>query len=156
MSRHATAPLAILAVAVLGVVTGGCGSQPTYEFDELDLTPTQDELTEFSLGKYTIPIPLIQSYGQQDGPKRNRIEFSFHLYALITGDYESQLANLWKQHKGTIRDRIIRVCRNATLEELQEPELATLKSHLTDAVQSELGPKSIRRLLMTDTVTRKL
>ena len=41
--------------------------------------------------------------------------------------------------KASIRDRVILVCRNATTDELQEPELATLKSHLTDAVQAELG-----------------
>jgi flagellar basal body-associated protein FliL len=156
MNRPRATPLAILAVGVLAVATGGCGSRPTYEFDELDSTPAQDELIEFSLGTYAIPIPLVQAYGPSEGPKRNQVEFSFELHALITSDYESQLTGMWERHEGTIRDRVIRVCRNATLEELQEPELATLKSHLTDAVQAELGPKTIRRLLISEVVTQKL
>ena len=149
--------LAIVAAAALSFGSlAGCGSPPTYEFDELDSTPAQDDLLEFSLGKYVIPIPLIKSYAASAGTKRNRIEFSFHLHALITGDYNSELSAMWDRHKGTIRDRIILVCRNATIEELQEPELATLKSHLTDAVQAELGSKRIRRLLISEVETRQL
>jgi len=144
------------ALTAAGTLAGGCSSKSPYEFDELDLTPAQDELTEFSLGEYSIPIPIVQSYGQNGGSAHNSIEFSFQLHALITGDYESQLDEVWKRHEGTIRDRIILVCRNATMDELQEPELASLKSHLTDAVQAELGPKTIRRLLITEVVTRKL
>jgi len=125
-------------------------------FDELDLTPAQDELIEFPLGKYVIPIPLVQSSGMNEGLKRNRVEFSFALHALVTRDCKIQLAGAWKRHEGKLRDRIILVCRNATVEELQEPEFATLKSHLTDAVQAEFGSKCIRRLLISDVITRKL
>jgi hypothetical protein len=159
MRRQITTLVAIAAALLAGIFVAalsGCGSSLTYEFDELDSSPTQDELIEFSLGKYDIPIPLVPSFEPGEGQRRNRVEFSFELHALITGDYESQLASVWERHEGTIRDRVILVCRNATLEELEEPELATLKSHLTDAVQEELGPKSIRRLLISEVVTRKL
>ena len=158
MNRQIAALLAVVAALIAGVCVAtftGCGSPPTYEFDELDSTPAQDELIEFSLGKYDIPIPLAPTYGGE-GAKRNRVEFSFELHALVTNDYESQLAGLWERHEGAIRDRVILVCRNAKLEELEEPELATLKSHLTDAIQAELGPKSIRRLLLSEVETRKL
>ena len=63
---------------------------------------------------------------------------------------------MWQRHEGKIRDRVIQVCRNARLEDLQEPELAKLKSHLVDAVQAELGTNSIRRLLIAEVVTQKL
>jgi flagellar basal body-associated protein FliL len=149
-------PSAIFVTVLLTASLAGCGSPPTYEFDELDSTPAQDDLIEFSLGKYVIPIPLVKSYAASEGTKRNRLEFSFQLHALITNDYKSELTGMWDRHKGTIRDRVILVCRNATLEELQEPELATLRSHLTDAVQAELGAKSIRRLLISEVDTRQL
>lgn len=156
MIHRILVPLAILAAAFLAASLAGCNSTPTYEFDELDSTPAQDDLIEFSLGKYVIPIPLVRSYAANEGPKRNRLEFAFELHALITGDYESELAGTWDRHEGTIRDRVILICRNATIDELQEPELATLKSHLTDAVQAELGSKRIRRLLISEVETRQL
>ena len=37
----------------------GCSSKPAFEFDKLDLVPVEEGLTEFSLGKYTIPIPTV-------------------------------------------------------------------------------------------------
>jgi flagellar basal body-associated protein FliL len=156
MVHRVLLPLAILAAALLAASIAGCNSAPTYEFDELDSTPAQDELIEFSLGKYVIPIPLVRSYAASAGPKRNRVEFSFELHALITGDYQSELTGMWDRHQGTIRDRVILVCRNATADELQEPELATLRSHLTDAVQAELGSKRIRRLLISEVDMRQL
>lgn len=113
-------------------------------------------MIEFSLGKYSIPIPLLQATSMDEGLKRNRVEFSFALYALVTADCKKRLASQWKRCEGKVRDRIILVCRNATAEELREPELATLKTHLNDAVHAELGSQCIRRLLVSDVVMRKL
>ena len=148
--------LAVAAGALVVCACTGCGPKEDFAFDELDLTPAQDELIEFSLGKYVIPVPLLQSTTMDEGLKRNRVEFSFSLFALVTADCNNRLSGQWKRHEGKIRDRIILVCRNSTAEELQEPELATLKSHLTDAVQAELGANCIRRLLISEVVTRKL
>jgi Flagellar basal body-associated protein FliL len=145
------------AAAALIVVFVGCSSKSPYEFDEMDLTSAEEELTEFSLGHYAIPIPIISSEGPSAGVRRNRLEFAFDLHALVRHEEETHFADLWGQHEGKIRDRVMRVCRNASAEELEEqPELATLKSHLTDAVQDELGPKSIRRLLITEVNHREL
>ncbi|MGE3240699.1 MAG: hypothetical protein AB7G28_22275 [Pirellulales bacterium] len=134
----------------------GCAPSEDFEFDELDLTPAQDEMVEFSLGKYVVPIPLIEPTSLDDGVKRNRVEFAFSLYALVDPICKKRLAAQWKRHEGKVRDRVILVCRNATGEYLQESELAKLKSHLTDAVHAELGTQCIRRLLISDVVLRKL
>jgi hypothetical protein len=147
---------AAVVIGVLGIAEGGCNSPAPYEFDALDLTPTQDELIEFSLGHYSIPIPVVRPYEQKEKPRQNRIEFDFDLYALIPRDYEREMTDSWARHEGKIRDRIIRVCRAASLEELQESELSTLKSHLTDAVQSQLGRTGIRRLLVAEVSQREL
>ena len=148
--------LAAFVAVVLVAVLPGCGAQPTYEFDELDSMPAQDELIEFPLGQYSIPIPLVRTLEVDNSPKRNRIVFSFELHALTTRDGETQLSDVWERHEGKLRDRVIQVCRNARLEDLEEPELATLKSHLVDAVHAELGPKSVRKLLVSEIVTQKL
>ena len=141
--------------AVLAAIAG-CGSNPAVDFDDLDLTPAHDELMEFPLGRYTVPIPVVERNGQDQPVRCNRLEFGFELYALITPDQQSSLADAWERHEGKIRDRVIRVCRNASLADLQESELATLKSHLADAVQAELGAKGVRRLLMTEVVSQEL
>jgi flagellar basal body-associated protein FliL len=146
----------IVAAAVVGLATVGCKNRTAYEFDALDLTPAQDELTEFSLGHYSIPIPVAASDGAKDGETRNRLQLTFDLYALVAPTSESEIRESWARHEGNVRDCVIRVCRSASMEELQEPELATLKSHLIDAIEDQLGPKSIHRLLISEVATKEL
>ena len=150
---HFSQAIRCLFAGAVCLALGGCGSSPDHVFDELDLTPVQNELVEVSLGHYDVPVPIARGFGA-GSISRNRIELSFDLYALVTRDYEAQLTDLWHRHEGNIRDTVIRVCRNASLDDLQEPELATLKSHLTDAIQAQLGPKGIRRLMLTEIKTR--
>lgn len=152
--RWRLATCAALAAALVAVA--GCSSRPAFDLDRLDLTPAHDELVEFSLGGYSVPIPVVESQGQDQLVRTNRLEFSFALFALVTTDQRSSLADAWARHEGKIRDRVIRVCRNASIADLQEPELATLKSHLADAVQAEVGAKVVRRLLLTEVVSEEL
>jgi hypothetical protein len=145
-----------LAAGCLIAAFGGCSSRTAFEFDALDLTPAQDEMSEVSLGHYEIPIPIAKSDGLSESESRNRLLFSFDLYALVSPNEVSMLNDSWERHEGNIRDCIIRVCRNASLEELQEPELSTLKSHLTDAVQDQLGSKNVHRLLVSEVASKEL
>lgn len=148
--RHA------LAAGCIFMPLGGCESRTAFEFDALDLTPAQDEMTEFALGHYAIPIPIAKSEGVVEGESRNRLVFTFDLFALVSPGDVPVLTDSWGRHEGNVRDTVIRVCRNASTEELQEPDLSTLKSHLTDAVQDQLGLKNIHRLLISEMTSKEL
>jgi hypothetical protein len=148
------APLFATAFALS--ILAGCSSKHAFHFDELDLVPAQEELTEFSLGHYQVPIPVANDREGDQATPRNRFEFAFDLYALVSPEKRSQLAAAWERHEGKIRDRVIRVCRNASVDELQEPELGTLKAHLTDAVQTQLGETEVRQLLITEVVSLEI
>lgn len=142
------------AAALLGV--SGCGSYSTFEFDALDLAPPQEELIEFTLGKYSIPIPIVESEGSTEHERCNRFQLDFELYVLVRPEVRSQIADDWVRHEGIIRDDVIRVCRNASADELQEPELSTLKARLMDALAAQIGEKGLRQLLITEVVSQKL
>jgi hypothetical protein len=134
----------------------GCGTKPGYKFDQLDILPAEEELTEFSLGKYQIPIPLSEDHGQNKLTRRNRLQFDFELFALVSPKEQSQFEDAWGRHEGVIRDEVINICRSATIDELREPELATLKARLTDVLASQLGEKRLRQLLITDVASTEL
>lgn len=145
-----------IAVSAAGCGLIGCGSRSAYEFDKLDIAPARDDLTEFSLGRYEIPIPVVEDRTNDRAQRVNRLEFGFELYALVGPGRATELADSWQRHQGKIRDRVIRVCRDASLDELQEPELATLKARLMDAVGAQLGERQVRRLLITDVASQEL
>jgi hypothetical protein len=145
----------VLAAGILATSAIGCSSKPSvFEFDEQDVSRA-DLLSEFSLGHYAIPLPIGRDRGDE-GLRRNRTRFDFDLFALVAPEEASRIASNWERHEGKIRDRIIRICRSASAEELLEPELATLKARLTDALQAHLGEREVRRLLLTEVDLREL
>ena len=88
------------AAAVLGCAASGCGSKSKFQFDRMDLLPAEEELSEFPLGEYKIPIPVADDRNQADSPRRNRFQFDFHLYALVSPKEESQIEDAWERHEG--------------------------------------------------------
>jgi hypothetical protein len=145
-----------LAALLIFSTIAGCGSRPAFELDGLDDAPAQQALSEFSLGEYRIPIPVLMDRGQAKPVFRNRFQFDFQLHALVSPAEQSQVSDAWDRHEGKIRDQIMRVCRNATVDELQEPELATLKARLIDALASQMGGKEVQQLLLTEVVSSEL
>jgi hypothetical protein len=146
----------LFAAGCIVSVIVGCSSPPTFEFDEFDLVPAQEELAEFSLGEYRIPIPVTTYQADNRPTQHNGFQLEFELFALVSPHEKSQITDAWDRHQGKIRDRVIRVCRNSSLDELQEPELATLKGRLMDALAPQLGENEVRQLLITEIVSQKL
>ena len=145
-----------LCLATATVCATGCSSESKFKFDQMDVAPAAEELTEFSLGEYMIPIPVAVDDGAEGQVRRNRFQFDFQLHALVSPKEESQIADAWERHEGVIRDKVISICRSASVDDLMEPELATLKARLADVLATQLGDKKVRQLLITDIVSRQL
>jgi flagellar basal body-associated protein FliL len=145
-----------LAVVALAAVTTGCKPNAPFEYEAFDLAPPQEELTEFSLGTYSIPIPIAEDADATVTRHRTRFQLNFHLHALVLPENESTIADSWTRHEGKIRDHVIRVCRNASVDELREPELSILKARLMDALAAQMDKLDVRQLLITDVVSQPL
>ena len=146
----------LCAMGVLGCAAGGCNSKTTFQLDGVDVLPPVEELKEFSLGEYRIPISVIDDRNQAKLTRHNRFQFNFALYALVSPKEKSQIEDAWGRYEGQIRDQVISICRSATLDELQEPELATLKARLTDVLAAKLGEKPLRQLVFNAVVSQPL
>jgi hypothetical protein len=154
MGLHLRQSVWIAAVACC--LAGGCGKKPSFEYDMLDPVAAKEELSEFSLGEYSIPIPVVEEGHAGKLRHTNRFQLDFELFALVTPGKKSDIADNWSRHEGEIRDHVIRVCRNATVDELLEPELSALKAHLMDALVAQVGENGLRQLLITDVVSQRL
>jgi hypothetical protein len=143
--------VALLFASLVIWTGGGCGSKSEFRFDELDLVPAHEELTEVSLGKYAVPIPVHAAGPDQSLAPRNLVQFDFELIAVVKRDQKSRVADSWDRHEGKIRDRVIRVCRNASLDDMEE-----LRARLMDAVQDQLGDKEIRQLVIAEVKSRAI
>ena len=136
---------------ILGLLTlSGCGSEPDDRFDHLNLIPTQEVLSEFSLGNYMIPIAGIDYEQLTNLKPRHRVQIEFALIAEIKPENEDLLLEDWQHYEGQIRDEIIRTCRHASFEDLDEHDLVTLKSRILKAIEPIIGPDRIQRLVLND------
>ena len=151
----ANIPRCFILYAPLVAISVGCGSESSTRFAHLELLPREEELLEIPFGEYAIPIPALKEIGGQH-PRTNRVQLEFSLYAVISPADEAYLSESWERHEGKIRDRLIQVCRNASIEDLGEPEMITLKARMLDAAQPLVGPDRIRRLLIQDVMIHKL
>jgi flagellar basal body-associated protein FliL len=156
MSRKSWRVVLLCAMGVLGCAVVGCKSKAPFQLDGIDVLPPAEELKEFPLGQYQIPIPIVDDRNQSKLTRHNRFQFDFTLYALVSPKEKSQIEDAWERCEGQIRDQVINVCRSATLDELQEPEFATLKARLTDVLAAKLGEKPLRQLVFNGVVSQPL
>jgi flagellar basal body-associated protein FliL len=157
MGRTTLKIVLVAGVCVFVCATLGCQSKSSFKFDLMDQLPPEEALKEFPLGDYKIPISVVvEDHTQNRITRRNRLQLDFKLYALITPKEKSRIEEAWSHHEGQIRDDVMSVCRSASLEELQEPELATLKGRLTDVLTAKLGEKPLRALVINQIVTQQL
>jgi Flagellar basal body-associated protein FliL len=143
-------------IGVLGCAASGCKSKAPFQLDGIDVLPPVEELKEFSLGQYRIPISIVDDRNQAKLTRHNSFQFDFTLFAMVLPKEESQLADAWERHEGQIRDEVINVCRSATLDELQEPAFATIKARLTEVLAAKLGEKPLRQLVFNSVVSQPL
>ena len=156
LSMRAELAVWLISWGAFGFIVVGCSSPPPFDFDSLGLVPAQEKLAEIPLGRYTVPIPAAMNQDDHEARRRNRFQFDFELYALVAPNQTAQIEDAWHRHEGQLRDRMMRVCRSVSIDDLAEPELATLRARLTDAVQAQLGENEIRQILITDVVSQEI
>ena len=84
------------------------------------------------------------------------MQVKFDLYAVIPPNEEQKVAAGWSHHEGKFRDAVLTICRRASLEDLGEPKLATLKSQLRTSARQLLGEHRIRQIVVSDVRTEPL
>jgi hypothetical protein len=135
---------------VILAVTAGCGGGESVFLNEVDLLPTKEALVELSLGHFGMPVPVEMPLEETEWSHGNALQLSFDLYAVVAPNDEEAVANVWSEQEGSLRDAILRLCRHATLDELTEPGLLSVKGRLTEVVSQNLGPRLVRRLVLTE------
>ena len=132
--------------------TTGCNSSPEVDLQEIAFVPDVEEDVEFALGSFSIPIPASLS----DGRRRNLMQLRFDLHAVIAPEDEQKVSESWSHHEGQFRDSVLRICRRASLEDLSEPKLATLKSQLRASARKILGEYRVRQVVVGEVATEPL
>ncbi|MEM6331149.1 MAG: flagellar basal body-associated FliL family protein [Planctomycetota bacterium] len=155
----AAAAAACVAVCGLLFVSGvtGCGSgEALHDYERFEQLQLRESLVETPLGRYSIPVPVIRLDEAGEMVRTNLIQIKFALHGLVKPGQEDDTARLFERNEGQLRDRVIRVCRNSSLEDLLDPQLSTLRSRILDAAQPLFESVVLKRVLVTDVFTEPL
>ncbi len=135
----------------------GCGEKEgTNAFDEISRLPSQEKLVEIELGRFVVPVPLVLDSSTEQFELDNLLQLSFKLVVVVVPKHAANVESLMNRHAGQIRDKVIRVCRNTSRDDVLEAEWSTLKSHLLDAIQPLLGGTVVRRIIIPHKVVEPL
>jgi hypothetical protein len=134
------------------VVMSGCSEPAASELSAMEPLQEKERLAEVEVGAFRIPLVAVdQRQGEEEYvPDRNALLLRFQLFVLVPPHHESDVAGRIHSHGARLREEVIRTCRKATLEELDEPELVTLKSELRKVLGRYFGPEHLRQVVVTN------
>lgn len=143
--------------ALLAFSLAGCSSSDDGGvYADLEAVVLRERLVEVALGSFEIPVPIevIDEAGKRHSA--NVMQLKFALAAVVAPGDAKQVNRISKRDAGQLRDRVIRVCRNASVDELMDPQLSTLRSRLRDSAQPLFEGDTIRRMVLDDFISEPL
>lgn len=141
-------------VALLAMV--GCGGDEVSVYRRFEALPFRESLVEMPLGEFAIPVPVVAADEAGGLVRTNLLQTKFELYCQVKPAAESEVRQLAQRNRGELRDRVIRVCRNSSLEDLLDPQLSTFRSRVLDAIQPLFGGVTLRGVLVPEMNTDPL
>ena len=138
----------------------GCSSESELRLEdyleEIEYDVPLDSSVEVSMGQYSIPIAARPGGIGRTSNKITWVQLKFDMYAVLNPIEKSEFEDAWQRSQGMFHDEVIEVCRNATLDEIADSRITTIKSRMTEVAKSIFGENRIRQLLCTNIVTEPI
>jgi hypothetical protein len=107
---------------------------------------SQAKLSELDLGEFKLT---------HAGPGEGRMAtVTFHLYALVPDDKLTEVTDAIPAHEKRIRDLILSTVHEAPYEDLNEPNMPTVKARITTGVNRILSSVEVRDVVFSTLSTR--
>lgn len=142
----------VLALAATSCL--GCGGEEakvvtlaTY-LEELEFDAPLEEVSHIHLGDYRIPIAVLVERETDHDPAPVWMKLQFSLYAETAPEHSAAVEAALERRQGAIRNAVLEICRSASVDEVLDPRLASVKSRMSEATKSLLGDDRIRALIM--------
>ena len=118
--------------------------------NELDNVGSTVETVEVKIDEFRITNSLAASQGSE-------INLTFTLAAVVSRDAELDFKNaVGKNQKYRVRQSVERVCRSATLQDLTDPELGTIKRLMKEEINKVLATSYIIVIIIINWQVREL
>lgn len=143
----------LLVVATLGLP--GCGGEVEAKLEdyleELEFDAPLESVKVIQLGDFHRISIAARRQAYTDGDEEPVwVQLKFRLFVAVAPENEAAIRSASERHRGMISDIIVNICRNLTIEELDDHRRTTLKSRLMDALRPLLGENRIQKIILND------
>jgi len=118
--------------------------------EELEFNTPLESLKEIPLGTFRVSSVPRHEDSSKKKTRTTWVQISFKLYVVVAPEDESAIQSAYERHRGMFDDTVIRIFRNASLDELSDPRWATIKSRLSDNTRPILGSDRVRQIVVDD------
>ena len=117
--------------------------------NELETVGSSVETVEVKIDEFRITNSLAPSQGSE-------INLTFTLAAVVSRNAQSDFSDAVKQNQFRVAQAVGRVCRSATLQDLTDPELGTIKRLIKEEINKVLATSYIIVIIISDWQAREL
>lgn len=142
----------------LAIVTAaGCAEAETLTLgdylNEVEYDVPLEQVSSIPLGEYRIPIVTSLADAGDERVDRVWVQLQFALFAETAPEHQAAVEEVARRYEGDFQDRVLKICRATSVEELEDPRLSAVKARLSDAAKALFGANRIRALVLNDVKT---
>ncbi len=137
--------------AVLFVMLKPAGAPPATESkeDESEAAAEQAKVTDTGSVQSEVEIGSFNCSNNLAAPG-SVLHISFKLAVTVPQSEKNNFDTVKEENKNRIQEAVIVVLRRSSLEDLNEPELGTVKRRLQESVNKVLGKSFVKDIIITD------
>lgn len=144
-----------LALAI--VTAAGCAEAETPTLgdylNEVHYDAPLEQVSSIPLGEYRIPIVAGLEDAGDEHVDHVWVQLQFALFAETAPEHQAAVEEAARRYEGDFQDRVLKICRATSIEELEDPRLSAVKARLSDAAKALFGANRIRTLVLNDVKT---
>ncbi len=132
----------------------GCARESAGFDDEAWARRMSGELVEVPIGKYRVTLSM--PYQDREIPVFEAgMCLEFTLDALVLPDDQPLFEKLLEERHDEFNDELIRVCRNASWEDLSDPNVSLIKGSLRAVSDEIFKPNLVKKFVISDLSTQQ-
>jgi hypothetical protein len=147
--------LVALMLLVAALALPGCGGDEQAKLEdyleELEFDAPLESVKVVQLGDlHRISIAAHKQAYSDAEEEPVWVQLKFELFVEVAPEHEVAILAASERHRGMIGDIVVSICRNLTIEELDDHRRTTLKSRMLDALRPLLGENRIQKIILNN------
>jgi len=147
------AVIILIEIGIISFFLPGSGGQSSAPAEEIETSRKVDDLSNDPASVAEVPIGNGFSCTNSRAAAGTTVHIDFKLVALVAADQALNFETKLKEHDARVRQAIIKVARSTSLEDLNDPNLSTIKRLIREEINKILRKSYITEVVISEFTT---